>query len=369
VNIESIEIREIAMKRRVAFTSARARVDERRILLVKVKDQDGFEGWGECSSPEEPRYCEEWTNASWEVINNILAPSLLSRPNLPVSGVRKHFEIYRGNRMAKAAIEAACWDLEARRQGMPLWQLLGGNCDPIPCGVALGVMNSINELIDSIERELHSGYLRIKLKIRPGWDVNVVEAVRTRLPHATLMVDANGAYTTDDFDILHALDGFRLLMIEQPFAPDDLCAYREMQGRLQTPICMDETIVSTLSAKAALQFRLCGVVNVKLGRVGGHAEAREIIKLCIQHGIACWSGGQHEAGIGRAHNIAMAALMPRSVPSELSASARYWLEDIIIPEIIVDSSGYLRPPAGPGCGFEVNRELIEAVTSRRVINR
>lgn len=369
MRIASIEVSEIAMTRRDVFISSRAVVNKRRILLVSIKDRDGCEGWGECSAPEEPRYCEEWTNSAWEVLNTILVPSLLSMVDVTASNIRKHFDAYRGNKMARAAIESACWDLEARRQGKPLWQLLGGTDDPIPCGVALGIMTSIDELVNRIETEISSGYRRIKLKIRPGWDIDVIEAVRAKFSRATLMVDANGAYGINDFDTLKALDKFGLLMIEQPFAPDDLWAYREVQKLLGTPICLDETIISALSAKAALLFRLCGIINVKLGRVGGHTEAREIVKLCLEHGIPCWCGGQHEAGIARAHSIALASLMLRDIPSDLSASSRYWAEDIIIPEISIDSQGYLQPPSGPGFGFEVNRQLINAATVRRIIHR
>jgi O-succinylbenzoate synthase len=368
MKISSIEVREIALTRRTEFVSSRARVNERRILLVIVRDSDGCEGWGECSAPEEPRYCEEWTNSAWEVINTILAPLLLTKTEVVAGNVRHYFEPYRGNRMAKGAIEAACWDLEARRLDKPLWQILGGTGDPIPCGVALGILGSVDELIDRIREELDSGYRRVKLKIGPGWDVDVVEAVRKRFPHATLMVDANGAYGIDDLDTLRALDRFELLMIEQPFAPDDLWAYREVQELLLTPVCLDETIVSVLSTKAALFFQLCRVINVKLGRVGGHAEASEIINLCLQHDVPTWCGAQHEAGIGRAHSIALATLTRRDIPSEISASERYWAEDLIVPGIVVDAEGYLRPPTGPGFGFEVNRDFVDAATTRRIVH-
>lgn len=369
MRITSIEVSEIRMTRREAFVTSRARVDERRILLVSITDTDGHEGWGECSAPEEPRYCEEWTDASWEVINTILVPSLLSKSEVTAGEIRGYFDAYRGNRMAKAAVEAACWDIEARQQNVPLWQLLGGNGDPIPCGVSLGIMNSVDELVDRIERELCSGYRRIKLKIKPGWDIKIVEAVRVKFPHIALMLDANGSYRIDDLDTLMALDKHELLMIEQPFAPDDLWAYREARDQFRTPICLDETIVSVLSARAVLSFRLCEVVNVKLGRVGGHSEARDIVKLCLDQGIPSWCGGQHEAGIGRSHSIALATLMCRDIPSDLSASARYWAEDTIIPEIRVDAKGFLRPPTGPGIGFQINRPLIDSVTRRRRVHR
>jgi o-succinylbenzoate synthase len=369
MKISSIEVREISLTRRTEFISSRARVNKRRILLITVKDSDGCEGWGECSAPEEPRYCEEWTNSAWEMINTILAPLLLSKAEVVASDVRHYFDPYRGNRMAKGAVEAACWDLEARRRDKPLWQVLGGTSDPIPCGVALGILGTVDELIERVRVELDSGYRRVKLKIGPGWDVDVMESVREKFPRATLMVDANGAYRTEDLDTLRALDRFELLMIEQPFAPDDLWAYREVKEQLLTPVCLDETIVSVLSATAAVLLQLCRVINVKVGRVGGHAEGREIINFCAQHEIPTWCGAQHEAGIGRAHSIALATLTGRELPSEISASERYWAEDIIIPEITVGVDGYMSPPMGPGFGFEVNRPLVNAATQRSIVHR
>jgi O-succinylbenzoate synthase len=369
MKISSIEVREIALTRRTEFISSRARVNERRILLIIARDSDGCEGWGECSAPEEPRYCEEWTNSAWEIINTILAPLLVSKTEVLAADVRHYFEPYRGNRMAKGAVEAACWDLEARRLEKPLWQVLGGTGDPIPCGVALGILDTVEELIERIREELASGYKRVKLKIGPGWDVGVLEAVRKELPNATLMVDANGAYKIEDLDTLRALDRCELLMIEQPFAPDDLWAYRLVNGQFLAPVCLDETIVSVPSARAVVRLQLCEIINVKVGRVGGHAEGREIINLCQQQEIPTWCGAQHEAGIGRAHSIAMAALTGREFPSEVSASERYWAEDIIIPEITVDAEGYLLPPTRPGFGFDVNIPLVNAATRRFVVHR
>jgi O-succinylbenzoate synthase len=369
LHVSSIEVREISLTRRNEFISSRARVNERRILLVTVKDRDGREGWAECSVPEEPRYSEEWTKSAWEIINSILAPLLLKTAAVEPENIHDLFEPYRGNRMARAAIEAACWDLQAQILGKPLWQLLGGTPEPIPCGVAIGIVGSVAELLDRIEEEAASGYRRIKLKIGKDWDVDVVEAVRKRFPKLNLMVDANGAYRLEDLPRLTALDQFDLLMIEQPFAPDDLWAYRRAQDSLRTPVCLDETVVSVSSAKAAVEFNLCNIVNVKLGRVGGFSESREIIRLCEGRNIPTWCGAQHEAGIGRAQNIALATLTSRRYPSEISASKRYWNEDIITPEITVDADGTVRPSLKPGFGFEVNHALIESNTQNHVIHR
>lgn len=369
MNIKSVKVREIAMARRFSFHSSRGQVSERRIIIVTVCDNDGCQGWGECTAPEEPRYCEEWTESAWHTINTLLAPFLVSRMETNFEELKRHFDKFRGNRMAKAAIEVACWDLEARRQCLPLWQLIGGDNRPIPCGVSLGIADSVDELLGNIEKEVESGYQRIKLKIQPGWDINVVESVRAQFPTLTLTVDANGAYRLSDINILKQLDTYGLLMIEQPFAPDDLWAYRQSRGQITTPICLDETVISALGTKAFLNLGLCDIINVKLGRVGGHSESKEIVNQCLQHHIPCWCGGQHEAGLGRAHNIALAALMPRSMPSELSASSRYWAKDIIIPEIAVDSRGYIKPPLAPGCGFEMNESFIDHATTRTLIHR
>jgi O-succinylbenzoate synthase len=266
--------------------------------------------------------------------------------------------------MAKAAVEEAYCDFEARQKGVPLWRFLGGSAEPIPCGVAIGIMSSIDDLLALVEKEVSSGYRRIKLKIQRGWDVAVVAAVRRTFPALALMVDANGAYTLDDIDALAQLDAYDLLMLEQPFAPDDLWAFKQAHDRFNTPICLDESIVSLASTRAALKLGLCSMVNIKLGRVGGHSVAREIVNLCTSEGIPCWCGGQHEAGIGRAHNLAMASLIPRIVPAELSASERYWDEDIISPPIQVDNKGYLQPPTAPGLGFVVNEDLVLQCTVR-----
>jgi o-succinylbenzoate synthase len=369
INISSIEIREIALQRRSEFISSRARVKERRILLVTVKDRHGVEGWAECSAPEEPRYCEEWTKSAWEVLNSILAPVLLNTAAIEPSDVRHYFEPYRGNRMAKAAIEAACWDLQAQELETPLWQLLGGTPEPIPCGVAIGIVNSVEELLDRIREEVDSGYKRVKLKIGRDWDIEVIEAVRDQFPKLNLMVDANGAYRLEDIPKLRLLDQFDLMMLEQPFAPDDLSAYRCAQDTLRTPICMDETIVSILSTKAAVEFNLCHIINVKTGRIGGLSESREIIQFCREKNIPTWCGAQHEAGIGRAQNIALATLTTRQYPSEVSASKRYWDEDIILPEITIDTNGTVLPSMKPGFGFDVNRALIDSATQNYVIHR
>ena len=270
----------------------------------------------------------------------------------------------RGNRMAKAAVETACWDLEARRAGVPLWRHLGGVQAEIPCGVSIGIQDSHAQLLEKIERELAAGYQRIKIKIKPGWDREVVEAVRARFPAVRLMVDANSAYTLEDLPLLRALDEFDLMMIEQPLAYDDREYHAKLQKQIRTPVCLDESVRSAEDARKAIELGACRVVNVKLGRVGGHAEAARVEAVCREAGVPVWCGGMLESGIGRAHNVAMATLGGFTLPGDVSASARYWAEDIIDPPVTVTPAGTIKAPDGPGIGFEVKRDLVESLTVR-----
>jgi O-succinylbenzoate synthase len=274
-------------------------------------------------------------------------------------------KLVRGHRMAKAAIETACWDLEARRAGVPLWKHLGGVQTEIPCGVSIGIQVSPEVLIQKIEKELAAGYQRIKIKIKPGWDLNIVAQVRQRFPDIRLMGDANSAYKLADVLLFTALDDFNLMMIEQPLAHTDLFDHAELQRQIKTPICLDESVHSAEDAKHAVQLGSCRIVNVKLGRVGGHAEAKRVEAVCRQNKIPVWCGGMLEAGIGRAHNIAMATLAGFTLPGDVSASARYWEEDIIEPPVTVTSRGTIIAPDRPGIGYDVNPARIEKLTVRK----
>lgn len=365
MKIKEIELREITMKRKMPFASSRGIIQNRRVILVFVRDRDGMEGFGESSAPEEPRYCEEWTESVCCILESLLIPRILRESEIGAAKVRELLSTFRGNRMAKAAIEMAIWDLEAKRAGLPLWKLLGGDPAPIPCGVALGIASSVGELLDRIDTELESGYQRIKLKIQPSWDVEIIKQVRKVHPQIPLMVDANGAYGIEDLAFLRQFDEFNLMMIEQPFAPDDLVAYRMASERLSTKLCLDETIVSQGSAKAAAEFALCSIANLKLGRMGGHTESRLAAAACRSGGIETWCGGQHETGLGRAHNIALASQLTRTLPAELSASSRYWEKDIILPEITIEPNGSLLLRNEPGIGYELDHAFIDSVTVRK----
>src|SRR5258707_13424591 len=271
----------------------------------------------------------------------------------------------RGHRMAKAAIENACWDLEARQAALPLWNYLGGTQGDIPCGVSIGIQDTPEILLEKIEKEVAAGYQRIKIKIKPGWDVKIVERVRRQFPDIRLMGDANSAYTLADVSLFKELDRFNLMMIEQPLAHDDIFDHAILQQQIETAVCLDESIHSAEDAKHAIDLKSCRIINVKLGRVGGHAEAQRRERIAREGKVPVWCGGMLEAGIGRAHNIAMATLAGFTLPGDVSASARYWEEDIIEPEVSVSAQGTIRAPDKPGIGFQINHSRIDALTVRK----
>jgi O-succinylbenzoate synthase len=367
LQIERIELIELRMPLVHFFETSFGRTTERRILLVQVVDRDGAEGWGECTAGEGPFYSEEWTDSAWAVVRDWLAPMVVGREIARAAEVELLMAAVRGNRMAKAALETACWDLEARQLGVPLWRHLGGTQTEIPCGVSIGIQDSVEQLLDRIRVEVDAGYQRIKIKIKPGWDVSVVEQVRAAYPDIQLMADANSAYAKADFPIFQQLDEFNLMMIEQPLTHDDIAEHALLQEKIKTPICLDESIHHHRDANLALAIRACGVINIKLGRVGGYAEAQRIEEVARINDVPVWCGGMLESGIGRAHNIALSTLAGFTLPGDVSASSRYWHQDIIEPPVTVSSDGTITAPNEPGIGFTVDRERIEALTVRREI--
>ncbi|HEX6178521.1 MAG TPA: o-succinylbenzoate synthase, partial [Thermoanaerobaculia bacterium] len=336
------------------FATARGKTTTRHIILVRVEDSDGVEGWGECVATELPDYTEEWTESAWVTLDRLLAPALVAGRDVSV----------RGNRMARAALEAASFDLEARRRGMPLWQLLGGTHREIPCGVTIGLDDSVSALLEKIESELRAGYQRVKIKIKPGQDVDLIGAIRQRFPNIELMADANGAYTLVDADDLAALDDFDLMMIEQPLAWDDVVEHAFLQRKIRTPICLDESLRSAADTRHAIRLGSCRIVNLKMGRVGGYRESLAIEAFCREAQVPLWCGGMLESGIGRAHNIALSTLPGFTLPGDTSASSRYWAEDIIESPVTVTPRGTVVPPTTPGLGFEVRRDLVNKLTIR-----
>jgi O-succinylbenzoate synthase len=365
VIISTVELREIRLPLIHFFETSFGRTTERRIVLARVIDQDGAEGWGECTAGEGPFYSDEWAETAWSTITNFLAPMVVGKALARASDAVDLMAAVRGHRMAKAAIETACWDLDAKKAGRPLWRHLGGVQIEISCGVSIGIQNTPEALLEKIEKEVAAGYQRIKIKIKPGWDVNIVEQVRRRFPDIRLTADANSAYTLADVALLKQLDQFDLMMIEQPLAHDDIFDHAELQKQIATPICLDESIHSAADAKHALELASCRIINVKLGRVGGHALAKQVEEVCRRQNVPVWCGGMLESGIGRAHNIAMSTLEGFTLPGDVSASARYWEEDIIEPPVTVTPQGTIAAPDKPGIGFDINESRIDKLTFRK----
>ncbi|MBC8029166.1 MAG: o-succinylbenzoate synthase [Pyrinomonadaceae bacterium] len=363
--ITSVELRQINLPLVHPFETSFGRTTERHILLVRVVDHDGVVGWGECTAGEGPFYSYEWVDTAWPTLKTYLAPMVVGREINSAADVWTLMRSVRGHRMAKAAIENAVWDLEARALGRALWKHLGGVREEISCGVSIGIQHSPEELIEKIEKELAAGYQRIKIKIKPGWDLKIIEEVRKRFPEIQLMGDANSAYTLADVPLFREVDQFNLMMIEQPLAHDDIFDHAELQKQIKTPICLDESIRTNADAQHAIQLGACQIVNLKLGRVGGHAQARQVETVCRDQGIPVWCGGMLESGVGRAHNIAMATLAGFTLPGDVSASSRYWEEDIIDPAVTVSPSGTIKAPDAPGIGFEVNLSRIDRLTVRK----
>lgn len=363
--IESIELREIRLPLIHFFETSFGRTTERRILLVRVTDSDGAEGWGECTAGEEPFYSYEWTETAWTTIHEFLAPMVIGRNIESAAHAFSLMKSVRGHRMAKATIENACWDLEAKKLGVPLWKHLGGSRTEISCGVSIGIQDSVEILLEKIRKEVDAGYQRIKIKIKPGWDVKVVERVLNEFPTIRLMGDANSAYSLKDVALFKELDNFKLMMLEQPLAHDDIFDHAQLQKQIQTPICLDESICSAEDATHAIDLGSCRIINIKLGRVGGHSEAQRVEKVAREKNIPVWCGGMLESGIGRAHNIAMSTLSGFTLPGDVSASSRYWEEDVIEPPVTISRSGTIQAPSAPGIGFGINLPRIEAATIRK----
>lgn len=365
LRLDRLDLREIELPLEHPFETSFGRTTRRRVMIVRVWDADGAVGYGESTAPEDPFYNHETIDTAWLIVTGYAATLLADARVAGAADVGRALAPIRGNRMATGGIETAVWDLEARRAGQPLWRHIGGSRDEIPCGVSIGLQPTVEGLLEKVRTELASGYQRIKIKIKPKRDVALVEAVRREFPSITLSVDANAAYTLDDLDIMRALDRFDLLMIEQPLAAGDLVDHAKLQRELRTAICLDESITSRADARHALELGSCRIVNVKLGRVGGFAEAKAIERIAVEHGIPVWCGGMLESGIGRTHNIAMSTLEGFTLPGDVSASARYWQRDVIIPPVTVSSRGTIVPPSAPGMGFEVDEPYLESLTVRR----
>ena len=368
MKIEAITIREIQMPLVHFFETSFGRTTSRRILLITAHC-DGLNGWAECVAGENPYYSDEWVETAWATTRDYLAPALVGRTLNQARECVALLSQVRGHRMAKAAMENALWDVEARQKKQPLWKLLGGTRREIACGVSIGIQDSIEQLLGKIETELAAGYRRIKVKVKPGWDINVLEPIRSRWPNILLSCDANSAYRLSEVEHLRKFDQFNLLMIEQPLWNDDIYFHARLQKQFKTKICLDESIRNARDAEAAIELGACGIINIKVGRVGGFTEAKSVHDVCQARDIPVWCGGMLESGVGRVHNVALSTLENFRLPGDVSASKRYWKEDIIEPEVEVSPQGTIAINDEPGTGYRVREDLIEKLTVRKQIIR
>jgi O-succinylbenzoate synthase len=363
MKIEAIHLRELAMPLAHPFETSFGVTIGRRILLVELQSE-GVSAWGECVAGEHPYFSDEMIDTAWHITETELAPRLLKADIKSGADVPALLTQVRGHRMAKAALENAVWELESVRQNISLSKLLGGTRETINCGVSIGIQPTPEQLMDKIATEVDAGYQRIKLKCKPGWDTEIFEMVRKRWPDILLSCDANSAYQLADADHIATWDEFKLLMIEQPLWYDDFFFHAELQRRIKTDICLDECIRGSRDAAAALELGSGRILNIKVGRVGGFSEAIAIHNIAQALGVAVWCGGMLETGIGRSHNIALSSLPNFTLPGDVSASKRYWAQDIIEPEVTVSPTGTITVPTAPGRGFALVPERIDAFTVR-----
>ena len=363
MKVEAVTLRELRMPLKYFFETSFGRAESRRVILVTAHCE-GVKGWAECVAGDVPFFSYEWMETAWATLRDFLVPTIVGATLASGKDAVGLMSRVRGHNMAKAALENALWDAEARQKQLPLWKLLGGTISEIACGVSIGIQDSHQQLLDKIETELGAGYQRIKVKVKPGWDLEVLANIRLRWPKILLSCDANSAYRPNDLEHLRKFDAFDLLMIEQPLWHDDIYQHAKLQRELKTPICLDESIRNARDAEMAIELGACRIINIKTGRVGGFSEAVAIHDLCQRHGIPVWCGGMLETGIGRAHNIALSTLPNFRLPGDVSASKRYWAEDIVEPEIEVTPRGTIPVRDVAGTGYEIKTALIEKLTVR-----
>jgi O-succinylbenzoate synthase len=363
MKVEAITLREIQMPLKYFFETSFGRTESRRILLVTAHCES-IDGWAECVAGDGPFFSYEWIETAWATIRDFLAPALLGVNFIRAGESADRMSYIRGHNMAKAALENSLWDAEAKQKRQPLWKLLGGKLREINCGVSVGIQNTHEQLLEKIETELAAGYQRIKVKVKPGWDFQVLSKIRQRWPNILLSCDANSAYGNQHSLDLRKFDDFNLLMIEQPLWYDDIFEHAKLQRLLKTSICLDESIRNVRDAEEAIELQACRVINIKVGRLGGFSEAIAVHNVCERNRIPVWCGGMLETGIGRAHNVALSTLPNFRLPGDISAAKRYWAEDIVEPEIRVSSRGTIPVSDEPGTGYEIRQDLIEKLTVR-----
>jgi O-succinylbenzoate synthase len=363
VKIERLELRLLKLPLVHFFETSFGRIDDRHFIVVSL-EADGVFAYGECVAEQDPFYGAETNETAWHIIADFIGPRVLGASFDHPRDLFPALKAIRGHNMAKAAVEMAAWDLFARLRGDPLSRVLGGTRDRIASGVSIGIQDSLDELAAKVERELAAGYQRIKIKIKPGWDLAAVKMIRARFGSIPLMVDANAAYTLSDARHLAELDQYELMMIEQPLDYDDIADHAALQRQIRTPICLDESIKSVHAAEHAIAAGACRIINIKPGRVGGYGESIRLHDLCAEHGIPVWHGGMLESGIGRAANIHLSTLPNFSLPGDIAASRRYFDPDLIDPAIEVARDGTIAVPRGPGLGVQVVRDRVERATLR-----
>ncbi|MGM9927414.1 MAG: o-succinylbenzoate synthase [Bacillus sp. (in: firmicutes)] len=362
MKITEVILREMEMDLLTPFTTSFGTYTKKEFILVEVKNSDGLSGWAESVASAAPWYSEETVKTNWTMLEDFLIPMVVGRDFSHPDEVNALFAPLRKNNMAKSALEGAIWDLYAKENKQTLSACLGGNAKQIEVGISIGIQQNVPDLLEKIEKSLQIGYKRIKMKIQPGWDVDVIEAVRKEYPHIPLMADANSAYRLSDVELLRQLDAFDLMMIEQPLSSDDIIDHATLQSQLQTPICLDESIHSSEDARKAIDIGACKIINIKIGRVGGLSEAKQIHDVCEVRNIPVWCGGMLESGVGRAHNIALTTLANFTLPGDTAASSNYWAKDIIEPEVVVND-GLITVPTAYGIGFDINRAMVDEYTT------
>ncbi|PLR95761.1 o-succinylbenzoate synthase [Bacillus sp. T33-2] len=358
ITVKQIILHRLVMRLNAPFTTSFGTFQDKEFFVIEAVDENGISGFGESVAFSSPWYSEETVNTNKHIMEDFLIPMLFETPITHPDEVSARFEPIRRNNMAKSALEGAVWDLFAKRTNQTLAHALGGEKAEIDVGISIGLQPTTKDLLRVIEKNVEEGYKRIKLKIKPGNDVDMLREVRRHFPEVPLMADANSAYTLKDLEHLKKLDDLNLMMIEQPLSHDDIIDHARLQAELQTPVCLDESIHSLEDARKAVELGSCKIINIKIGRVGGLTESRKIHDFCKQHNVPVWCGGMLEAGVGRAHNIALTTLSQFTLPGDTAASSRYWQEDIIRPEVFV-KDGKIQVPDSPGIGFDINRAALE----------
>jgi len=359
--IERIELRHIKMDLVSPFVTSMGTEYDEEHIIVSV-DAEGVKGWGESVAEGTPFYSYETVPTAWHILKDFLIPAVLGKDISVIDEAIETYSRVRGHMMAKAGLEAALWDALAKTRGISLSKMLGGVMDKIPVGVSIGIQESTDKLARKVEGYLAEGYKRIKIKISPGFDIQFVEALRKEFPDLLLQVDANSAYTLSDLDLFKRMDDFNLILIEQPLGYEDIFDHSKLQRELKTPICLDESIHSLDDTRAAIELGSCRVINIKPGRVGGFTESKLIHDYCASKNIPVWHGGMLESGIGRAGNVALASLTNFNLPGDISASKRYYKQDIVEPEFVVNTDGTMDVPVKPGIGVDVNMKMLDYVT-------